>query len=148
MAERMRTMAENAKANITPKLAQAKVFGQEKAKQAKETYQKGMFGWVFGDDVTNQPTDGKVCICGSDIENRARNKLNILKWVIIGLIVVMVLFFILFVVYASKSKFSEPLFDFGIKQRGRYTQLDGLGSNDTYSQRMGYDKEFKPEYSS
>jgi hypothetical protein len=60
----------------------------------------------------------------------------------------MVLFLVLFAVYASKSKFSEPLFDFGIKQRGRYTQLDGLGSNDTYSQRMGYDKEFKPEYSS
>ena len=144
----MRTIAENAKANITPKLAQAKLNVQETAKQTYKTYQKGMFGWVFGDDVTNEPGQNKVCICGSDIENRARNKLNTLKWVIIGLTALMVLFLVLFAVYVSKSKFSEPLFDFGIEQRGRYTQLDGLGSNDTYSQRMGYDKEFKPEYSS
>lgn len=139
----MRTMAENAKANITPKLAQAKQYGQELGKygteKTKQAEQK-MLGWLVGDYTVSED---KKCICGSDIEQRLQSRVSMFKWIIAVLVVLLVLFFF----FGRMSKFSEPLFDFGIKQR-RHVQLDGLGSNDTYSQRMGYDKVFNPEYSS
>jgi hypothetical protein len=137
------SLAEKARANIAPKLAQAKQYGQalgkygtEKTKQAE----KKMLGWLVGDYTVSED---KKCICGSDIEQRLQSKVSMFKWIIAVLVVLLVLFFF----FGRMSKFSEPLFDFGIKQR-RHVQLDGLGSNDTYSQRMGYDKVFNPEYSS
>ena len=138
------SLAEKARANIAPKLAQAKQYGQARGKygteKTKQAEQK-MLGWLVGDYTVSED---KNCICGSDIEKRLQSRVSMFKWIIAVLVVLLVLFFF----FGRMSKFSEPLFDFGIKQRGRYTQLDGLGSNDTYSQRMGYDKVFNPEYSS
>ena len=134
----MRALTENAKANITQKSAQVKQYGTEKTKQAE----KKMLGWLVGDYTVTKDKD-KECICGSNIEQILQSRVSMFKWIIAVLVVLLVLFFF----FGRMSKFSEPLFDFGIKQR-RHVQLDGLGSNDTYSQRMGYDKVFNPEYSS
>ena len=140
MSERIQAIAENAKANITPKLARVKQYGTEKTKQAE----KKMLGWLVGDyAVTGDKDTDKECICASGIGARLESRVRMFKWIIAVLVVLLVLFFF----FGRMSKFSEPLFDFGIKQR-RHVQLDGLGSNDTYSQRMGYDKVFNPEYSS
>lgn len=87
------SLAEKARANIAPKLAQAKQYGQalgkygtEKTKQAE----KKMLGWLVGDYTVSED---KKCICGSDIEQRLQSKVSMFKWIIAVLVVLLVLFF-------------------------------------------------------
>jgi hypothetical protein len=131
------------KQGITNAADRAKVLGQtglNNAKQLSQKHNDDFLNWFLPKNYTQDPE--KQCICGSDIKNHMLSRVNFLKWVIVVLSISLVCLFIYVVFFSNKT---EPLFDYGIGQR-RYVQLDGLGSNDSYSQRMGYDKEFQPEY--
>lgn len=159
MSTTQRFNTENLKQGITTAADRARQLGQAglargrelgqaglaRGRELSKKHDEGLLNWLLPKGYDNVPGEGKECICGSDIKTHMLQKVGTLKWIIVAL-VILVLFLIFYFTF-KKSKFSEPLFDYGIKQR-RYVQLDGLGTNDSFNKRMGYDKEFQPEYSS
>ena len=110
-----------------------------KAKEMNAKANKGVLDWLIGKDTSDS---GNECVCGSDIKNRLVGRAQQIKW----MWVVIVVLVLVVVIMHYKMKSSEPLYDYGIGQR-REIQLDGLGSQPTFNERMEFTKQYSPEYS-
>jgi len=115
----------------------------EKAKQLNASANAKIESYLLGSISETKDDAHKDCICGSDLYNQIKKRSWQFKWMTI--VIVVLIAAIILIMYFTMERFGEPLYDSGIGQR-RQIQLDGLGSEQTFNERMQFTTDYQPEY--